>query len=139
MLIAQIMLSMWTGMGKFGMRLRRDVIAMFALFVSRPHKKKGGVKMINPILLIPGITTLLFTAFEMPRKVKKQFFKVPVWISSSGIALFVGVVTKGVGSPLMAFCTEIILFPGLALAKKHFERQERKRAKKKGGQDNEKR
>ena len=83
--------------------------------------------MINPILLIPGLATLLFTAFEMPRKVKRQFFRIPVWISSSGIALLVGVVAKGVGSPLMGFCTELILFPGLALAKKHFDITEKKR------------
>ena len=94
--------------------------------------------MINLILLIPGIATLLFTAFEMPRKVKKQFFRVPVWISSSGIAVFVGVVTKGVMGPLSGFVTEILLFPGLALAKKHFEWQEKKDAKKKGGQKDEK-
>jgi hypothetical protein len=82
--------------------------------------------MINPVILLPGLATMLFTCFEMPHNVKKVFFKVPTWISSSTIAIIVGMVGKGVLGPLGGFATELILFPGLSLAKKHFQWKERR-------------
>lgn len=76
---------------------------------------------MNPLVFVPGAAMLLLTALELPKKAKKAFFRVPVWVSSSVIALFVGVVGRGgVFGPLTGFTTEIILFPGLHLAKKHF-------------------
>jgi len=81
---------------------------------------------MNVLVFIPGVATLLFTAFEMPGKVKKQFFRIPVWVSSSAIALFVGVVAKGVMGPMSGFVTELILFPGLHLAKKQYEWSEKR-------------
>ena len=76
--------------------------------------------MINPILLFPGASALLFTAFEMPHNVKRVFFKIPVWISSSAFSVAIGFIGKGVLGPATGFATELILFPGLYLAKKHF-------------------
>jgi len=82
---------------------------------------------MNPLLFIPGASALLFTVFEMPYKVKKHFFKVPVWISSSTIAIIVGSVGRGVLGPMTGFVTELILFPGLYYAKKHFEWKENRK------------
>ena len=47
---------------------------------------------MNPIIMIPGVSVLLFTVCELPKKAKKAFFKVPIWLSSSAIALAIGVV-----------------------------------------------
>lgn len=90
--------------------------------------------MLNPLVIIPGVSVLMFTAFELPRKAKKAFFKVPIWLSSSAIALAIGVVGRGVLGPSTGFVSELILFPGLAAAKKAFDMQE-KRREKKGGKD----
>jgi len=62
----------------------------------------------------------------MPHKVKKTFFRIPVWISSSALALIIGTIGRGVLGPMTGFMTELILFPGLYLAKKHFDWKERK-------------
>jgi hypothetical protein len=86
---------------------------------------------MNPLVLVPGAATLLFTAFEMPRNVKKNFFKIPVWISSTAIAMVVGTVGRGVLGPMTGFMTELILFPGLYLTKKHFEWTEARKGEKK--------
>lgn len=85
---------------------------------------------MNFLVAIPGLATLIFTAFEMPDKVKKQFFKVPVWVSSSAIAIAVGMVGRGVLGPMTGFVTEIILFPGLHITKKCYERRQKRKAKK---------
>jgi len=84
---------------------------------------------MNPMIFIPGLAALLVTAAEMPRKVKKVFFKVPVWASSSAIAIVVGIVGRGVLASHTAFITELILFPGLHLARRHFLWSEARRAK----------
>jgi len=81
---------------------------------------------MNPLILVPGASALLFTVFEMPINVKKVFFKIPIWISSSVIAIAVGAICRGVLGPMTGFMTELILFPGLFLAKKHFEKREKK-------------
>jgi len=85
---------------------------------------------MNPMIVIPGLAALLVTAAEMPRKAKKVFFKVPIWASSSAIALIVGIVGRGVLASHTAFITELILFPGLHLAKKHFLWSEARLARK---------
>jgi len=76
---------------------------------------------MNPLIFVPGASALLFTVFEMPLNVKKIFFKIPVWISSSIISITIGTIGRGVLGPMTGFMTELILFPGLYLAKKHFE------------------
>lgn len=94
--------------------------------------------MINLLVLIPGVSVLLLTACELPRKAKKAFFKVPIWLSSSAIALAIGVVGRGVLGPATGFVSEIILWPGLAMAKKHFEWSEKRlnmKAKKEVGNE----
>ena len=88
---------------------------------------------MNPLVFVPGAATLLFTVFEMPHRIKKTFFKVPVWLSSSVIAMGVGTVGRGVLGPMTGFMTELILFPGLYLAKKHFEWKEKKIEERKCG------
>ena len=90
--------------------------------------------MINPILLIPGASALLFTAFEMPHEVKRVFFKIPIWLTSSAVAVTIGFIGRGVLGPATGFATELILFPGLYLTKKHFQWKEKKlqKAKKEG-------
>ena len=85
--------------------------------------------MVNPILVIPGLSILMITVFEMPREAKKVFFKVPVWLSSSVIAFTVGVVCRGVLGPMTGFATELILWPGFAAARKVFLVQEKQREK----------
>ena len=82
---------------------------------------------MNPLIVIPGLATLLFTVFEMPHNVKKVFFNVPVWISSTVLAIIVGSIGRGVLGPMTGFMTEIILFPGLFLARKHFRYREKKK------------
>jgi len=81
---------------------------------------------MNPLVLVPGISALLFTAFEMPLQVKRVFFKILVWVSSSVIAIVVGSIGRGVLGPMTGFMTELILFPGLFLAKKHFDNKVKK-------------
>ena len=85
--------------------------------------------MINPLIVIPGVSILMVTALELPSKAKKVFFKVPVWLSSSVIAFTVGTVCRGVLGPMTGFATELILWPGLAAAKKAFSIQEKRREK----------
>ncbi len=82
--------------------------------------------MINPLIVIPGLSVLMVTALELPREAKKMFFKIPVWLSSSVIAFTVGVVCRGVLGPMTGFATELILWPGLAVAKKAFDIQEKR-------------
>ena len=77
--------------------------------------------MISPLLFIPGASALLFTVFEMPKNVKKVFFNIPVWISSSVISIIIGTLCRGVLGPMTGFMTELVLFPGLYFAKKHYQ------------------
>ena len=86
--------------------------------------------MISLLVFIPGASALLFTVFEMPHKVKKVFFNIPVWISSSVLAILIGTLGRGVLGPMTGFMTELILFPGLYFAKKHFKWKEKKRIEK---------
>ena len=82
---------------------------------------------MNPLVFLPGAAALLFTAIEMPRNVKKTFFKIPIWLSSSAISIIVGIVGRGVLGPTSGFMTELLLFPGLYVAKKHFNWTESRR------------
>jgi len=82
--------------------------------------------MFNPLIFIPGASALLFTVFEMPHSVKKVFFTIPVWISSSALAIVIGTLGRGVLGPMTGFMTELILFPGFYLAKKHFHWKEKR-------------
>lgn len=91
--------------------------------------------MLNPLVFLPGLAVLLFTVFEMPHNVKKVFFNIPVWISSSVIAIGVGAVGKGVLGPMTGFMTELILFPGLYFAKRHFMWHETRVEKKQNKKD----
>ena len=84
---------------------------------------------MNPLIIIPGASILMVTALELPRKAKKAFYKVPVWLSSTVIAFTVGTVCRGVLGPMTGFATEIVLWPGLAVAKKAFDIQEKRREK----------
>jgi len=90
---------------------------------------------MNPLIFVPGASALLFTVFEMPINVKRVFFSIPIWISSSAIAIAIGTLGRGVLGPMTGFTTELILFPGLYFAKKHFMwsegRIQRKQTKKK--------
>jgi hypothetical protein len=85
---------------------------------------------MNLLVFIPGLSVLLFTVFEMPDNVKKVFFKVPVWISSTVIAIIVGSIARGVLGPMTGFMTELLLFPGLYFAKKHYDWRNKKKLKK---------
>ena len=62
----------------------------------------------------------MLAVFELPNKAKRVVFKAPVWFLSSVIAIAVGIIGRGVLGPMTGFMTELILFPGLHLAKKHF-------------------
>ena len=81
---------------------------------------------MNPLIFVPGVSVLLFTVFELPKNIKIVFFKMPIWITSSVIAIIIGSIGRGVLGPMTGFMTELILFPGLYLAKKHFEKQQEK-------------
>jgi len=87
--------------------------------------------MLSPLIFVPGLSALLFTTFEMPMKVKKVFFSIPIWISSSVIAIIIGTIARGVLGPMTGFMTELILFPGLYFAKKHFKWKQKKAEEKK--------
>ena len=87
---------------------------------------------MNPLILLPGASVLMIVTLELPREIKKVFFKIPIWASSSAIALIVGTVCRGVLGPMTGFTTELLLWPGLAAAKKAFEVQEKRRQKKGG-------
>ena len=98
--------------------------------------------MINPLLFIPGAAILLFIALEMPHEIKRVFFKIPIWISSSVVSIIIGMIGRGVLGPATGFTTELILFPGFYLVQKHFnwkddriEKAKLKKAKK-GGKKN---
>jgi len=65
------------------------------------------------VVVLPGLAVLLFVGFEMPKKVKKRFFKIPIWMSSTGISTIIGLLGRGVFGPSTGFVSEIILFPGL--------------------------
>ena len=84
---------------------------------------------MNPLILLPGASVLMIVTLELPREIKKVFFKIPIWASSSAIALIVGTVCRGVLGPMTGFTTELLLWPGLAAAKKAFEMQEKRREK----------
>ena len=84
---------------------------------------------MTPLILIPGASILMFIALEMPREVKKKFFKIPIWMSSSVIAIVVGTVCRGVLGPMAGFTTEALLWPGFVAAKKAFDMQEKRREK----------
>ena len=81
---------------------------------------------MTPLIFIPGLSILLFTVFEMPPNVKKTFFRVPIWVSSSVLAIIVGILARGVLGPMTGFLTELLLFPGLYFAKKHFNWKNRR-------------
>jgi len=90
---------------------------------------------MNFLVFVPGASVLMLTVLELPRKAKRVLFKAPVWLSSSVIALVIGTVCRGVTGPLTGFTTELLLWPGLAVAKKAFDMQEKHREKRrnKGG------
>jgi len=87
--------------------------------------------MIKYILIFaPGISTFLFVHFEMPKKVKKWFFKIPIWISSGVISFLIGAIMGGVLGPMTGFATDLVLLPGFAYAKWAYYRSLRKEATK---------
>lgn len=91
---------------------------------------------MNPIIFVPGVSILMLTALELPKEAKKVLFKAPVWLTSSVISLMVGWVGRGVLGPMTGYMTEIILFPGLYLTKKHLvwsENKSKKKRRKKNG------
>jgi len=75
---------------------------------------------MNPLVIVPGCAVLLLVCFELPHKIKAYLFMLPTWISSSIISVIVGSLGQGVLGPMTGFATELILFPGLTLAKMHF-------------------
>ena len=106
-----------------------DITARDAGTVLKPTNLERRWEVINPLMVIPGLSVLMVTALELPREAKKAFFKIPVWLSSSVIAFTVGAVCRGVLGPASGFMTELILWPGLAVAKKTFDMQEKRREK----------
>ena len=86
--------------------------------------------MLSPLIIVPGLSVLLFTTLEMPKNIKKVFFNIPIWLSSSIIAIIIGTLARGVLGPMTGFVSELVLFPGLFFAKKHFHWNENRLRKK---------
>jgi len=126
-----LIVSIVTGKTLSG-KVKENTVLIAGSVLNRINKVR---RDMNVLVFIPGLAMLLFTVFEMPGKVKKQFFKVPVWVSSSAIAVLVGMVGRGVLGPTTGFVTELILFPGLHLAKGHYYWLEKRKIKKQGGKN----
>jgi hypothetical protein len=84
--------------------------------------------MVRELMTVaPAISIAAFIA-EMPDSAKEKFFKIPPWITSTVIALFVGGVMQGVLGPLTAFITEILLTPILYILRHRWQKRKAKLA-----------
>jgi len=85
------------------------------------------VKLINPLVFLPGLSVTLLIVIELPRKAKRIFFyKVPPWLSSSVTSIVIGTLCRGVLGSYVMFVTECITFPSFYLARKLLRWQDRK-------------
>lgn len=70
-------------------------------------------------MFIPSIALLLLIGIEIPRQYKLVFFKIPLWLSSTVIAIAIGAISRGVFGPAAGFLGELVMFPGFYIIKKH--------------------
>lgn len=70
------------------------------------------------LIIIPSLAILLWIGIESPKKLRRAFFRFPVFISSSVFAVIIGTLGRGVLGPMTGFVAELILFPGLWLIRK---------------------
>lgn len=80
--------------------------------------------MLNPIvgMALPALGVIL-TASKIPPKWKRQFFKIPIWLSSTLVAWRVGHMFTGVLAPYAMFTIEAVLLPTFWLMKKLHEKK----------------
>lgn len=87
--------------------------------------------MIDAILATaPAISISLFIWYELPDHWKRKFFQLPLWFSSTLIAIVVGFILQGVMGPLTGFITDVLLFFAFLLMRKRLERLDRRNARK---------
>jgi len=79
------------------------------------------IQLTLPVILIVG-----FIVFKLDKRKKAALFKIPVWISSTVLSLFIGHMAPGVmGFYAAAFC-DLLLYPSMLLIKKFFNKSQAK-------------
>ena len=78
------------------------------------------------MIFVPGGAASLFILVEMPKNIKRVFYKIPAWLSSSAISIGIGILGRGVLGPMTGFMSELVLFPSIYIGKKIFDIQERR-------------
>lgn len=80
------------------------------------------VQLLSPVAIV-----LFFFALKLPKNLKKMFFKVPIWISSTAIAFLVGhLFLHGVMASYAALIMDAFLMLGLSAIKKQMDWSDRK-------------
>lgn len=81
--------------------------------------------MLNPVvgMSLPAFTIAAFVAWKMPPKVKRVFFTIPIWISSTLIAIKIGHSMRGVLGPYSMLICDIVLAPAFWIMKWFHERK----------------
>lgn len=80
--------------------------------------------MLNPIvgLALPAVGVILI-ATKVPAHWKRQFFRVPIWLSSSAVAWKMGHLFTGVMAPYAMLIMDAVLLPAFWLMKRHHEKK----------------
>lgn len=72
---------------------------------------------------LPSLLLILLIQFKLPSKWKTVLFRVPVWISSTILSLFLGHLAPGVMGFYAAALCDIVLFPVMLFQKRMHERK----------------
>ncbi len=75
------------------------------------------------LLVLPTGVVLFFIGKKLPVAAKRQFFRVPIWITSTAISLIMAHRFSGVMGPYVTIFMDCVLFPAFYLMKKSFERK----------------
>lgn len=79
----------------------------------------------------PGLSLLLWLAFECPEVWKRRILRIPTWITSNAIGFIIMAISSGVMGVTVGFVTDIILTIGLWMLHKQMVNRDRKLEKKK--------
>jgi hypothetical protein len=88
------------------------------------NHKGGNMALLQ--LSMPVVVILAFICFKLNHEHKRWLFKVPVWMSSTGISLVIGHAASGVMAFYGAAFCDLLLFPCMLLVKAMWMRKERK-------------
>jgi len=76
------------------------------------------------MLILPALVIVGFIAWKLPEKAKDVFFKIPVWISATGISWGLGhFMVAGVMGPYAILVMDLVLMPCFAIIKKAREKK----------------